>query len=32
MDNVFISPDEQAYASQYGRFLQDLYLVTGLRP
>jgi serine/threonine protein kinase len=32
MDNVFISPDEQAYAYQYGRFLQDLYLVTGLRP
>jgi hypothetical protein len=32
MDNVFVTPDEQAYAYQYGRFLQDLYLVTGLRP
>jgi hypothetical protein len=32
MSNVFIAPDEQAYAYQYGRFLQDVYLVTGLRP
>jgi eukaryotic-like serine/threonine-protein kinase len=32
MSSIFVTPDEQAYAYQYGRFLQDLYLVTGLRP
>jgi dipeptidyl aminopeptidase/acylaminoacyl peptidase len=32
MSRVVVTPDEQAYAYQYGRFLQDLYLVTGLNP
>ncbi len=31
MEELFITPDEQAYAYTYGRFLQDLYLVEGLR-
>jgi hypothetical protein len=32
MNSVLVAPDEQAYAYQYGRFLQDLYLVSQLRP
>lgn len=31
MEELLITPDEQAYAYTYGRFLQDLYLVEGLK-
>jgi hypothetical protein len=31
LDYILVSPDEQTYAYAYGRFLQDLYLVEGLR-
>jgi hypothetical protein len=29
--NVLLTPDGEGYAYTYGRYLQDLYLVEGLR-
>ena len=31
MGVVVVSADEQAYAYRYGRYLQELYLIEGLR-
>lgn len=31
IEGVFLTPDGQGYAYTYGRFLQDLFVIGGLR-